>query len=63
MSSLPKFRSEYISIAGKLYDQKNTKSQRLLGINNDNKLTINEQVSNLCDKASRKINTLARVFL
>ena len=42
---------------------KNKKSQRLLGINNDNKLTINEHVSNLCDKASRKINALARVFL
>ena len=41
---------------------KNTKSQKLLGITIDKKVTFDEHVSNLCDKASRKINALARLF-
>ena len=40
----------------------NTKSQKLLGIRIDNKLTFNEHISKLCDKASNKINALARIF-
>ena len=34
----------------------------LLGITIDNKLTLNEHVSKLCEKASNKINDLARIF-
>ena len=41
---------------------KNTESQKLLGVTFDRKLHFNEHVSNLCDKASKKIQALARSF-
>ena len=44
------------------YVIKNTKFQKLLGTTIYNNLTFNKHVSNLCDKASRKINVLSRVF-
>ena len=50
------------SISLEMCDIKNTKSQKLLGVTIDKKLTFEEHVSKLCEKASRKINALARVF-
>ena len=40
---------------------KGSKSVKLLGITIDNKLNINEHVSNICDKVSQKLHILARV--
>ena len=40
---------------------RNSKSEKLLGINIDNFLTFNEHVSKLCKKASRKLHTIARI--
>ena len=37
-------------------------SQKLLGVTIDRKLNFNEHVTNLCDKASKKIQALARIF-
>ena len=41
----------------------NSDSQKLLGVTIDRKLNFNEHVTNLCDKASKQIQTLARIFL
>ena len=40
---------------------RNSKSKKLLGITIDNKLTFDEHVSSLCDKASQKLHALSRV--
>ena len=40
----------------------NSDSQKLLGVTIDRKLNFNEHVTNLCDKASRKIQALAKIF-
>ena len=40
----------------------NSNSQKLLGVTVDRKLNFNEYVTNLCDKASKKIQALARIF-
>ena len=40
---------------------RNTKSDKLLGITIDSKLTFNEHVKNLCQKASQKLHALARI--
>ena len=37
-------------------------SQKLLRVTIDRKLNFNEHVTNLCDKASKKIQALARIF-
>ena len=42
-------------------DNYNNKSEKLLGITIDNKLTFDEHVSNICDKASQKLHALSRV--
>ena len=39
----------------------NSKSEKLLGVTIDHKLTFNEHVSNLCNKANQKLHALARV--
>ena len=39
---------------------KNSKCEKLLGINIDNKLTFDEHVSSICSKASQKLHALAR---
>ena len=39
----------------------NSNSQKPLGVTIDRKLNFNEHVTNLCDKASKKIQTLARI--
>ena len=39
----------------------NPNSQKLLGVTIDRKLNFNEHVTNLCDKASKKIQALARI--
>ena len=39
----------------------NSKSEKLLGITIDNKLTFDEHVSKLCTKASQKLHALSRV--
>ena len=41
----------------------NSNSQKLLGVTIDRKLNFNEHVTNLCDKASKKIQALARIFV
>ena len=40
----------------------NSDSQKLLGVTIDRKLNFNEHVTYLCDKASKKIRALARIF-
>ena len=40
----------------------NSSSQKRLGVTIDRKLNFNEHVTNLCDKASKKIQALARIF-
>ena len=42
-------------------DIKNSKSQKLLGITIDNKLTFADHVSSICTKASQKLHALSRV--
>ena len=37
-------------------------SQKILGVAIDRKLNFSEHVTNLCDKASKKIQALARIF-
>ena len=39
----------------------NSKSEKLLGVTLDNKLTLNEHVTNLCKTASKKLHALARI--
>ena len=52
---------ENISVNVDSYQIKNSKSEKLLGITIDNKLSFNEHVSGLCMKASQKLHALARV--
>ena len=40
---------------------KNSKSQKLLGVVLDNKLKSDIHVGNICQKANRKLNALARL--
>ena len=40
---------------------KSSTSKKLLGVTIDNKLIFDKHVDNICKKASRKLNTLARV--
>ena len=40
----------------------NSNSQNLLGATIDRKLNFNKHVTNLCDKASKTIQALARIF-
>ena len=40
---------------------KNTTCEKLLGIKIDNKLTFDEHISGLCNKAANKLRALARV--
>ena len=46
------------SVSLENYVIKNTKSQKLLEITIDNKLTFNKHVSNFCDKTNKKTNAL-----
>ena len=48
-----------ISIGGE--NIQNSKSEKLLGVTIDNKLSFTENVHEICDKASQKINALARL--
>ena len=45
------------------FDLTNTKSEKLLGVKFDHKLSFDDHISALCKKASRKINALSRVAL
>ena len=40
----------------------NSNSRKLLGVTIDRNLNFNEHVTNQCDKASKKIQALARIF-
>ena len=40
----------------------NSDSQKLLGVTIHRKLNFNEHVTSQCDKASKKIQALARIF-
>ena len=40
----------------------NSESQKRLGVTIDRNLNFNEHLGNLCDKTSRKIQALARIF-
>ena len=55
-------QDESLSICVGNYDIKNSKSQKLLGLTFDNKLTFKDHVSDLCRKASQKIHALSRVY-
>ena len=39
----------------------NSKSQKLLGINIDSKLTFKDHINSICKKASAKLNSLGRI--
>ena len=39
----------------------NSKSEKLLGVTIDNKLSFTEHVHKICDKASQKLNELAQL--
>ena len=41
---------------------KNSRTERLLGIKFDNKLSFEQHVTSLCKKASQKLHALARVI-
>ena len=43
------------------FDTTNSKSEKLLGVKFDNKLSFDDHISELCKKASRKIHALLRV--
>ena len=43
------------------FDITNSKSEKLLGVKFDHKLSFDDHISELCKKASRKINALSRV--
>ena len=43
------------------YEIHNSQSEKLLGVTLDSKLTLNEHVTNLCKKASKKLHALNRV--
>ena len=44
------------------YILENSNSQKLLGVTIDRKLNFDKHVTNLCDKASKKIQALTRIF-
>ena len=48
-----------ISIEGEKIQ--NSKNEKLLGVTIDNKLPFTEHVHKICDKASQKLNALARL--
>ena len=50
---------KHISIGGQKIQ--NSKSEKLLGVTIDNKLSFTEHVRKICDKASQKLNALARL--
>ena len=43
------------------FETENSKCEKLLGVHFDNRLTFDYHISELCKKASKKINALARV--
>ena len=45
------------------YDIESTEQQKLLAVLIDNKLTFDKHISNLCAKASQKLNALCRVSM
>ena len=45
-----------------IYILENSDSQKLLGVTIDRKMNFNEHVTNLCTKASRKIQAVVRIF-
>ena len=45
------------------FDTTNSKSEKLLGVKLDHKLSSDDHISDLCKKASRKIHALSRVAL
>ena len=53
--------SEELTIKIDNVEHKNSKSQKLLGIRIDNKLTFNDHVTEICTKASQKLHALSRV--
>ena len=53
--------NEEFSIKVDNFDLKNSKSQKLLGIKIDNKLTFDDHVTSICTKASQKLHALCRV--
>ena len=53
--------SEELSTKVDNLDIKNSKTQKLLGIEIDNKLTFTDHVTSICKKASQKLHALSRV--
>ena len=43
------------------FDATNSKIEKLLGVKFDHKLPVDDHISELCKKASRKIHALSRV--
>ena len=55
-------QDESLSIVVENHDIKNSRTQKLLGITFDNKLTFKNHVTILCKKASQKIHALSRIY-
>jgi len=54
-------QNENLNIIIEENEIKNSKSQKLLGVTIDNKMSFENHVSNLCTKASQKLHALSRV--
>ena len=59
MTSITTNEEKNICIGGKKIQ--NSKSEKLLGVTIDNKLSFTEHVHKICDKASQKLNPLAQL--
>ena len=53
--------NEEFSIKVDNFDLKNSRCQKLLGIQLDNKLTFSDHVKSVCTKASQKLHALSRI--
>ena len=53
--------NETVKIKVGNYDITNSKCEKLLGVNFDHKLNFDKHLSELCKKASKKINALSRI--
>ena len=53
--------SDAVNLRVSEYDIKNSECEKLLGVKFDNKLKFEKHITDICEKASRKIYALARI--